>query len=122
MDVVRQKVQALGGRISIHSRPGHGSTFTLAMPLTLAIADGMIVAVGDQTLVISLTHIVESLRPRPEQVRRLGGAKFILPVRGQILPVLHIGGMLGIKGAKNAPVTAVLILVASETAGHSVLI
>src|SRR3546814_12647856 len=49
MDVVRQNVQALGGRISIHSRPGHGSTFTLAMPLTLAIADGLIVAVGDQT-------------------------------------------------------------------------
>src|SRR3546814_15293330 len=61
MDVVRQNVQALGGRISIHSRPGHGSTFTLAMPLTLAIADGMIVAVGDQTLVIPLTHIVEKI-------------------------------------------------------------
>src|SRR3546814_446743 len=85
MDVVRQNVQALGGRISIHSRPGHGSTFTLAMPLTLAIADGMIVAVGDQTLVIPLTHIVESLRPRPEEVRRLGGGKFMLNVRGQFL-------------------------------------
>src|SRR3546814_9590734 len=61
MDVVRQNVQALGGRISIHSRPGHGSTFTLAMPLTLAIADGMIVAVGDTTLVIPLTHIGEKI-------------------------------------------------------------
>src|SRR3546814_15492740 len=49
MDVVRQNVQALGGRISLHSRPGHGRTFPLHMPLTLAIADGLIQAVGDQT-------------------------------------------------------------------------
>src|SRR3546814_248949 len=115
MDVVRQNVQALGGRISIHSRPGHGSTFTLAMPLTLAIADGMIVAVGDQTLVIPLTHIVESLRPRPEEVRRLGGGKFMLNVRGQFLPVQHIGGKLGIEGAQTDPAQAVLIVVESET-------
>src|SRR3546814_9757608 len=72
------------------------------MPLTLAIADGMIVAVGDQTLVIPLTHIVESLRPRPEEVRRLGGGKFMLNVRGQFLPVQHIGGKLGIEGAQRS--------------------
>src|SRR3546814_17158955 len=77
------------------------------MPLTLAIADGMIVAVGDQTLVIPLTHIVESLRPRPEEVRRLGGGKFMLNVRGQFLPVPHIGGKLGIEGAQTDPAQAV---------------
>src|SRR3546814_1290611 len=76
------------------------------MPLTLAIADGMIVAVGDQTLVIPLTHIVESLRPRPEEVRRLGGGKFMLNVRGQFLPVQHIGGKLGIEGAQTDPAQA----------------
>ena len=121
MDVVRQNVQALGGRISIASRPGHGSTFTLALPLTLAIADGMIVGVGDQTLVVPLTHIVESLRPGPEEVRRLGGGKFMLNVRGQFLPVQHVGGRLGIEGGTTDPTEAVLIVVESETAGHSVL-
>src|SRR3546814_12391002 len=89
------------------------------MPLTLAIADGMIVAVGDQTLVIPLTHIVESLRPRPEEVRRLGGGKFMLNVRGQFLPVQHIGGKLGIEGAQTDTDQAVLIVGESETAGHS---
>ena len=121
MDVVRQNVQALGGRISISSRPGHGSTFTLALPLTLAIADGMIVGVGDQTLVVPLTHIVESLRPGPEEVRRLGGGKFMLNVRGQFLPVQHVGSRLGIEGAETDPTEAVLIVVESESAGHSVL-
>lgn len=121
MDVVKQNVQALGGRISIHSRPGHGSTFTLALPLTLAIADGMIVGVGEETLVVPLTHIVESLRPRPEEVRRLGGGKFMLNVRGQFLPVQHVGSRLGIGGGETDPTEAVLIVVESETAGHSVL-
>lgn len=121
MDVVRQNVQALGGRISISSRPGHGSTFTLALPLTLAIADGMIVGVGDQTLVVPLTHIVESLRPGPQEVRRLGGGKFMLNVRGQFLPVQHVGSRLGIEGATTDPTEAVLIVVESESAGHSVL-
>ncbi|MBK5263713.1 MAG: chemotaxis protein CheA [Alphaproteobacteria bacterium] len=121
MDVVRQNVQALGGRISISSRPGHGSTFTLALPLTLAIADGMIVGVGDQTLVVPLTHIVESLRPGPQEVRQLGGGKFMLNVRGQFLPVQHVGRRLGIEGSETDPTQAVLIVVESETAGHSVL-
>lgn len=121
MDVVRQNVQALGGRISIASRPGQGSTFTLALPLTLAIADGMIVGVGDQTLVVPLTHIVESLRPSQQEVRRLGGGKFMLNVRGQFLPVQHVGSRLGIEGAAADPTEAVLIVVESETAGHSVL-
>ena len=121
MDVVRQNVQALGGRISIASRPGHGSTFTLALPLTLAIADGMIVGVGEETLVVPLTHIVESLRPGPQEVRRLGGGKFMLNVRGQFLPVQHVGSRLGIEGSETDPTQAVLIVVESETAGHSVL-
>jgi two-component system chemotaxis sensor kinase CheA len=54
-------------------------------------------------------------------VRRLGGGKFMLNVRGQFLPVQHIGGKLGIEGAQTDPAQAVLIVVESETAGHSVL-
>ena len=49
MDVVKRSIQALGGRISIASRPGHGSTFSMSLPLTLAVLDGMVVKVADQT-------------------------------------------------------------------------
>ena len=64
MDVVRRSIQALGGRISITSRPGQGSTFTMSLPLTLAVLDGMVVTVGGQTLVVPLTAIVETLQPK----------------------------------------------------------
>ena len=72
MDVVRKNVQALGGRIGIHSKLGQGSSFSLSLPLTLAVVDGMIVTVGDQTYVIPLSHIVESLRPSDRAVTAIG--------------------------------------------------
>ncbi|MGO8655387.1 ATP-binding protein, partial [Rhizobium ruizarguesonis] len=51
MDVVKRSIQALGGRINITSKPGHGSVFTMSLPLTLAVLDGMVVTVAGQTLV-----------------------------------------------------------------------
>ncbi|NKF34405.1 chemotaxis protein CheA, partial [Pseudomonas sp. BGM005] len=55
MDVVKRSIQALGGRINITSKPGHGSVFTMSLPLTLAVLDGMVVTVAGQTLVVPLT-------------------------------------------------------------------
>jgi len=120
MDVVRKNVEALGGRISIQSRPGHGSTFTLALPLTLAILDGMIVSVGSQTYVIPLTHIVESLRPQAHELKSLRSGKQMLNVRGTFLPIQPVGQRLGIDAVPN-PTDAVLIVVDTETNGQSVL-
>lgn len=121
MDVVRQNVQALGGRITIHSRPGEGSSFALALPLTLAIVDGMVVSVGDQTYIIPLTHIVESLRPERGQVQSTGLGNRVLNVRGAFLPVLGIGDQLGLSGAGSEPSEAVLIVVETESAGSAIL-
>lgn len=121
MDVVRQNVQALGGRITIASQPGHGSIFTLALPLTLAILDGMIVSVGDQTYVIPLTHIVESLRPGPGDVKPIGLDRHMLDVRGSFLPVRMVADQLGVAGAEDDPTQAVLIVVESEVHGQAVL-
>jgi len=120
LDVVRRNVQSLGGRITISSRPGEGSTFTMSLPLTLAILDGMIVSIADQTYVIPLTHIIESLRPLPEDVKHIGAHQPMINVRGSWLPIQSVGKALGIIGAQADPAQSVLIVVETET-GQAVL-
>ncbi|OQW74880.1 MAG: chemotaxis protein CheA [Proteobacteria bacterium ST_bin14] len=122
MDVVRQNVKELGGRISIESHPGKGSVFTLALPLTLAISDGMIVTVGDQTLVVPLAHIVESLRPEAQDIQHLGVGRAMLNVRGRFIPILPLEGPIGARGAITDPTQAVLIIVDTEAAGQAALL
>ena len=121
MDVVRRNVQALGGRITITSTPGEGTTFTLALPLTLAILDGMIVTVGAETYVIPITHIIESVQPEPEEIKYIGANQPMIQVRGTWLPVQSVANQFGIGGAQIDPAKAVLIVVESEAAGQAVL-
>lgn len=120
MDVVRKNVQALGGRIGIQSRFGSGSSFSLSLPLTLAVVDGMIVTVGDQTFVIPLSHIVESLRPSDGGVQSMGHGASLFDVRGSYVPVHRVADQLGISGAATDPAEAVLIVVESDV-GQAVL-
>ncbi|MBL8558813.1 MAG: chemotaxis protein CheA [Hyphomonadaceae bacterium] len=121
MDVVRRSVQALGGRISIASRPGKGSTFTLSLPLTLAVLDGMVVDVAGHTLVVPLTAIVESLRPKPVDVRRLGPQGAVLSVRDTFVPVIDVASILGFREEPLSPCDGVVILVESEDGGRAAL-
>lgn len=114
MDVVKRSVQALGGRITILSTPGQGSRFSLSLPLTLAVLDGMVVTVGDQTLVAPLTTIIESLRPRPGEVRPLGPSNRVLQIRDAYVPLIDTGAALGFGPSKLEPTEAVVLLVDSE--------
>jgi two-component system chemotaxis sensor kinase CheA len=122
MDVVRKNIQALGGRIGIQSREGFGSSFSLSLPLTLAVLDGMIVTVGQQTFVIPLGHIVESLRPDDDTLSRLGPDGTLLDVRGSYVPVLRIADYLGIEGAERNPTNAVLIVVEGDHGQAALLV
>ncbi len=120
MDVVKRSIQALGGRISITSIPGKGSTFTLSLPLTLAVLDGMVVSVGDHTLVVPITVIVETLQPKPVDVRSLGPHATVLAVRGSHVPLIDVGSAMGFR-PDPASGSGVTILVESELGGLAAL-
>jgi two-component system chemotaxis sensor kinase CheA len=117
MDVVRRNVQELGGRVVISSTPGKGSCFSLTLPLTLAVLDGMVVSCGEQAFVVPLTHIVESLQPKPEDVRPFVGGKSLLRIRNTHVPLVHTSEILGIGDTAIDPSMGVIILVESERAG-----
>ncbi|MBV9078388.1 MAG: chemotaxis protein CheA, partial [Methylobacteriaceae bacterium] len=114
MDVVRRSIQALGGRISITSRPGLGSTFTLSLPLTLAVLDGMVVSVCGQTLVVPLTAVMETLQPKPSELRALRGSVPLLSLRDRYIPVIDIGQRLGFRDDALEPTSGVALLVEGE--------
>ena len=122
MDVVRQNVKDLGGRITIESEQGVGTTFTLTLPLTLAISDGMVVNVGDQTLVVPLANVVESLRPSVEDVKGLGSNRAMMNVRGRFIPVVPLHVAVGAHGAVEIPQDGVLIVVETEGTGRAALL
>ncbi|HEY6869839.1 MAG TPA: chemotaxis protein CheA [Novosphingobium sp.] len=122
MDVVRQSVKELGGRITIESEQGKGTAFILTLPLTLAISEGMIINVGDQSLVVPLANVVESLRPAPGEVRGLGVGNQMLNVRGKFLPILPLHDLVGATGEPASPENGVLIVVETEAAGQAALL
>ena len=122
MDVVRQNVKDLGGRITIESEPGLGTSFTLILPLTLAISDGMIVNVGNQTLIVPLANVVESLRPSAGAVQGMGSQRQMLNVRGRFIPVVSLHQALGADSCRVSPETGVLVIVETEMAGQAALL
>ena len=102
MDVVRRNVRALGGQVEISSRPGEGTRTVVRLPLTLAIMDGMELAVGDEVYIAPLSAIVESLRPAPGELKRIANDALVLNLRGEIVPVLSLAKALGVERTRSA--------------------
>ncbi|MEX0404259.1 chemotaxis protein CheA [Aquibium sp. LZ166] len=121
MDVVKRSIQALGGRISISSKPGKGTVFTLSLPLTLAVLDGMVVTVAGQTLVVPLTAIVETLQPKASDVHGLGERAKVIAIRGSFIPLIDVGNKLGYREEEADPINSVAIMVESENRAQSAL-
>lgn len=122
MDVVKRSIQALGGRISITSRPGKGSTFSLSLPLTLAVLDGMVVCVEGQTLVLPLTAIVETLKPKSADVHPLGADGRVMAIRNTFVPLIDVGVQLGFRSTAMNPSSGVAILIETENGSRSALL
>jgi two-component system chemotaxis sensor kinase CheA len=118
MDVVKRNVQSLGGRINVFSKFGAGSRFTLSLPLTLAVVDGMVVSVGKETFIIPLTAIIESLRPRSEDIHPVVGRGDVLALRGEYLPLIPLHKCFDVADAIADPCRGIVIVVQSESAGR----
>ncbi|WP_114953988.1 chemotaxis protein CheA [Sphingosinicella terrae] len=118
MDVVRSNVEALGGRVEISSVPGEGTAFTMILPLTLAILDGMVVRLAGQRYVLPLASVVESVRPEPGQVQRATPTSEVIELRGSYLPVRRLTDFFGLgRGLEHRPEDCLVIVVESDTAG-----
>jgi two-component system chemotaxis sensor kinase CheA len=118
MDVVRRNIQALGGRITLQSRLGAGSRFLLSLPLTLAIMDGMIVAVGREAYIVPLTNIVESLRPHRQDIHAVTGCGDVVAIRGQYVPLLYLARHFGVPDAVTDAALGIVVVVENEGTGQ----
>ena len=112
MDVVRRNIESIGGRIEIESKVGEGSSFNIHLPLTLAIVDGMCVAVGDQIFVVPLLNIIESFQPRAEQLQTLSNDN-VLWIRGEYWPLVALHELMDVEGAIDAPEEGIVVLLES---------
>jgi two-component system chemotaxis sensor kinase CheA len=122
MDVVRSNIQRLGGQVSIKSQPGAGSTFSLALPLTLAVLDGMLVRIGSETFVLPLTNVTATLRPMAKDIHKVPGRPDLLLVRGAYIPILYLHEHFSIKNAATDPTQALLMLVEVPSLGRLALV
>ncbi len=99
MDVVRNNIEEIGGRVEVHSEAGKGSTFQITLPLTLAILDGQLVKVGDQVYVIPLLSIVETVQVEEDKINMISGNEIVYRLRGEVIPVADMRKLYRVSGA-----------------------
>ncbi len=110
MDVVRRNIQDVGGRISLKSDRGKGMTIQLALPLTLAVMDGMVIRVGSETYVMPMSAIVECLRPPASDIHALIGTPGMLRLRGNLVPLVQLCDLLDIGSTASGTDERVIII------------
>ncbi|KFE35400.1 chemotaxis protein CheA [Thioclava atlantica] len=122
MDVVRSAIQSLGGRISISSEIGVGTCFSVSLPLTLAVLDGMVVKVADETLVVPLSSIQETATLAADDIRPLGPETHVIQLRGAFVPLYDLGSELGYRSPQPSYEGGIVLLTAQETGERSALL
>jgi two-component system chemotaxis sensor kinase CheA len=113
LDAVRGSIARLRGRVEIDSVVGQGTTFTILLPLTLAIIDGMLVSVGGQRFVLPTLAIHESLRPERPMLSTVRGKGQLVNVRGRLIPLLQLARRLGLREEPLDPSEGIVVVIDS---------
>lgn len=116
MDVVKRNIQSMGGRIDIESALGVGTRISIRLPLTLAILDGLSVAVGDQMFIVPLNYIIESMQPTANDIKTVSGHGRVVQVRGEYLPVIALHEIFNLHPNVTAVHEGILVILEAE--GH----
>ncbi len=110
LDVVKKNVESMRGRIEITSEFGKGCTFSVRLPLTLAVTDGMLVRVGDEKFIIPTINIYMSFRPNPEALSTVTGRGELVMLRGELMPVFRLHRLFGITGGVEELTQGLLVI------------
>ena len=111
MDVVKKNVESLRGRIEISSAPGQGTTFTIRLPLTLAVIDGQIVRVGETRYILPINSIVRSLRCKPQQLSSVQNRGEVVLERGELMPLIRLYELLKVCPSTEDPSQGLIVIV-----------
>jgi two-component system chemotaxis sensor kinase CheA len=111
MDVVRRGVESLRGQVDIISESGKGCKFSIRLPLTLAITDGMLVKVGPEQYIIPTVNISVSFRPGTDALSTIAGRGEMVLLRGELLPLFRLHRLFNVPGAILDPTQALLVVV-----------
>jgi two-component system chemotaxis sensor kinase CheA len=114
MDVVRRNIEALRGQVEIASEKGVGTKFSIKLPLTLAIIDGMVVRVGRERYIIPTLSVVRSVRPTDEELFSVVNKGEMLSLQGALLPMFRLEGLFGVHGALTEPTEALVVVVEDD--------
>ncbi|HWR21729.1 MAG TPA: chemotaxis protein CheA, partial [Verrucomicrobiae bacterium] len=114
MDVVVRNIEGLGGSIAITTEAGRGTRFTIKLPLTLAIMDGLSIQLGDEVYIIPLISITESIRPKPADLSSVVGRGEVVSVRGQALPIIRLYEQFDVIPRVTDPTQGLLVIVERE--------
>lgn len=114
LDVVRNNIRSLAGGVEVHSTPGRGTRFTIRLPLTLAIVDGMSVQVGAQIYILPLAWIAESVRLPRSEVRRPAGGPEVIALRDEYLPLLRLHEVFNVPARVTDLDKGILVVVEAD--------
>lgn len=114
MDVVRKNIDKLRGKIDISSTLGHGSVFTISLPLTLAIIDGLVVSVGTERYILPTLSVRESFRPTQEMLSTVHERGEMVNVRGRLSPLLRLYDHFDVAPESNDPTRSIVVVVEAD--------